>query len=95
MTKLNFSQIKMISSFDAKADEKGLLNFVKNNNLNIEFFNKEDINSLENDFSDSASTKFFGLKGVAEPSAILSSTYKELVVEKNVYFKSITIACAV
>ena len=93
--KLEFSQIKMISSFEAKKDEKGLLDFAKNHNLNIEFFDKNSINQLENDFSKSASTKFFGLKGVAEPSAILSSKYKELVVSKNVYFKSVTIACAI
>ena len=54
-----------------------------------------DINSLENDFSKSASTKFFGLKGVAEPSAILSSKYKELIIKKEVYNTHVTIAGAI
>ncbi|MCK5293819.1 MAG: cobalamin biosynthesis protein [Arcobacteraceae bacterium] len=93
--KLQFSQINMISSFEAKKDEKGLLDFARNNNLNIEFFDKNSINQLENNFTKSASTKFFGLKGVAEPSAILSSKYKKLAVQKCVYFKSVTMACAV
>ncbi len=92
---LIFEQISKIGSFEAKSDEIGLLDFVKENSLSIDFFQKEDINKLENDFSHSASTKFFGLKGVAEPSAILVSKYKELIVKKNVYFKSVTIACAI
>ena len=92
---LDISQIKNISSFEAKKDEKGLLEFAKKYNLDIKFYQKDDINSLENDFSKSASTKFFGLKGVAEPSAVLSSKYKELIIKKEVYNKSITIAGAV
>ena len=40
-------------------------------------------------------TKFFGLKGVSEPSSILSSKYNELIIPKNVYEKKITIAAAV
>ncbi len=88
-------QIKAIASFNAKKDEIGLLEFSKKYNFPIEFYNKEDINSLENKFSKSASTKFFGLKGVAEPSAILVSEYKELIIPKEVYFKSVTIAGAV
>ncbi|HHB93544.1 MAG TPA: cobalamin biosynthesis protein, partial [Campylobacterales bacterium] len=41
------------------------------------------------------STKFFGLKGVAEPSSVLASEYKELIIKKEVYFKSVTIAGAI
>ena len=87
--------IKDIASFEAKKDEIGLLEFVKQNNFDIIFYNKDDINKLENEFSSSASTKFFGLKGVAEPSSILNSTYKELIIKKQVYFKSITISGAI
>ena len=73
----------------------GLLEFAKKYNFNIEFYEKDAINALENSFSDSASTKFFGLKGVAEPSAILASTYRELLFNKEVYFKSVTVAGAI
>jgi cobalt-precorrin 5A hydrolase len=87
--------IKAIGSFEAKKDEVGLLEFAKKENLPIEFYNKDDINALQNEFSNSASTKFFGVKGVAEPSAILASEYRELIIKKEVYFKSITIAGAI
>jgi len=93
--KLSMDDIGNIGSFEAKADEVGLLEFAKKYNFNIEFYEKDAINALENSFSDSASTKFFGLKGVAEPSAILASTYKELLFNKEVYFKSVTVAGAI
>jgi cobalt-precorrin 5A hydrolase len=97
LEKYNLTQfhIESIGSFEAKRDEVGLLEFAKKYNFPINFYKKEDINRLENEFSNSASTKFFGLKGVAEPSAILSSEYRELVIKKEVYFGSITIAGAV
>ncbi|MEA3289773.1 MAG: cobalamin biosynthesis protein [Campylobacterota bacterium] len=88
-------QIANIASFKAKADEKGLLEFAKKYNFDIQFFGEEEINSLQGEFSPSQATKFFGLKGVAEPSSILISEYKELVVPKEVYEKKITIAGAI
>jgi len=92
---LTYKQIKSFNSFEAKKDEIGLLQFAKSLNIPLYFFTKDDINQLPNQFSQSASTKFFGLKGVAEPSAILGSDFKELVIPKTVYYKSVTIACAV
>ena len=92
---LKMESIGKIASFEAKADEVGLLEFAKKYNLPIEFYNKDAINALENAFSKSASTKFFGLKGVAEPSAILASEYRELLFKKEVYFKSVTVAGAI
>jgi cobalt-precorrin 5A hydrolase len=93
--RLEMSDIKKIASFEVKADEEGLLAFAKKYGLEIAFYNKEAINALENKFSKSASTKFFGLKGVAEPSAILVSEYQELIAPKEVYFNSVTIAAAI
>jgi len=92
---LKVEQIKNIASFEAKSDEVGLLEFASKYNFDIKFYEKESINGLENEFTPSASTKFFGLKGVAEPSAILLSTYKELIIKKEVYDKKITIAGAI
>ena len=66
-------------------DLKSLLEFAKQNNLKIDFFNKEDINSLQNDFSKSMATKFFGIKGVAEPASLLASKYKTLFLSKRIY----------
>ncbi|AXH12424.1 cobalt-precorrin 5A hydrolase [Halarcobacter bivalviorum] len=92
---LKKEQIENIASFEAKADEKGLLEFAKKYSFDIKFYNEKEINSLEKEFSPSQATKFFGLKGVAEPSSILISKYKELIIKKEVIFKKITIAAAV
>lgn len=92
---LEKDQISNIASFEAKADEEGLLEFAKKYNFDIQFYNENEINNLEGKFSKSASTKFFGLKGVAEPSSVLVSKYKELILPKEVYEKKITIAGAI
>ncbi len=92
---LKAEQIENIASFEAKADEKGLLEFATKYNFNIKFYNEQEINSLKGEFSPSQATKFFGLKGVSEPSSILVSKYKELIIPKEVYEKKITIAGAV
>lgn len=92
---LEFEQIKNIASFEAKSDEVGLLEFASKHNFDIMYFNKKEINELEEDFSKSQATKFFDLKGVSEPSAILVSKYKQLVIKKEVYQRKITLALAV
>ncbi len=93
--KLQKQDIKNIASFEAKSDEKGLLEFANRYNFEILFFNEKQINALEGEFSPSQATKFFGLKGVAEPSSILISRYKELIIPKEVFEKKITIAGAI
>ena len=92
---IEIQQVKNIASFEAKANEKGLLEFAKKYNFDIKFFNEEQINNLQGKFSPSQATKFFAIKGVAEPSAILASKYKELIISKEVYEKKITIAGAI
>ena len=92
---LEKEQIENIASFEAKSDEKGLLEFANKYNFEIKFFDEKQINSLEGEFSPSQATKFFGLKGVAEPSGVLISKYKELIIPKEVYEKKITIAGAI
>ena len=91
---LEKEQIENIASFEAKSDEKGLLEFANKYNFAIKFFDENQINSLEGEFSPSQATKFFGLKGVAEPSGLLISKYRELIIPKEVYEKKITIAGA-
>lgn len=92
---LKKEQIENIASFEAKADEKGLLEFASKYNFDIKFYKEVEINSLQGEFSPSQATKFFGLKGVSEPSSMLVSKYNELIIPKNVYEKKITIAAAV
>jgi len=93
--KLKIEQIENVASFEAKSDEIGLLEFAKKYNFDIKFFNKDEINSINTNLSKSQATKFFGLKGVAEPSAILLSNFKELVIKKEVFNKQVTIAGAI
>ncbi|WP_320034124.1 cobalamin biosynthesis protein [Halarcobacter sp.] len=92
---LKKEQIENIASFEAKADERGLLEFASKYNFDIKFYNEAEINSLQGEFSPSQATKFFNLKGVSEPSSMLVSKYNELIIPKNVYEKKITIAAAV
>jgi len=90
---LEWRQVGSICSFEAKGDEIGLLEFCDGVGIKPKFFKKEDINSLQNDFSPSRAADFFGIKGVAEPSAILGSKYKELFIKKRVY-GGVTVAAA-
>ncbi len=92
---LKIEQIVNIASFEAKSNEQGLLDFALKYNFKIKFFNDKQINALQKEFSTSQATKFFNIKGVAEPSSILISEYKELIIKKEVFNKKITIAGAV
>ena len=93
--RLEISQIGRLASFAAKADEAGLLAFADRHGWEITFFDAETIHRLRGDFSPSAAERFFDLPGVAEPSAVLGSTYRDLIIPKAVYHTTITIAGAI
>ena len=81
------------ASFEAKKNEKGLLEFIKENNFKIDFFTKDEINGLKNfSFSHSIATKFFQISGVAEPVGLLNSSFAKSFIKKEKFFKSITIS---
>ena len=86
--------VDIISSFEAKRDEKALIQLAQKLNKKLVFFSKEDINSLEYKFSDSKAQQYFDIKGVAEPSAVLASKKKTLFIKKNIY-KNTTFAAGV
>ena len=90
---IELSQISKLASFIKKSDEEGLLAFAKEQNLPLEFFDEAAINELERDFSPSQATKFFGIKGVAEPASLLASRYKTLFLNKRIY-GGVTIAAS-
>jgi cobalt-precorrin 5A hydrolase len=90
---LKFEDVTTLASFEAKADEIGLLEFAKDSNKELKFFNKDEINLLEEDFSPSQATKFFNIKGVAEPASLLASRTKTLFLSKRIY-GNVTIACS-
>ena len=82
---LKFSQISKFASFSAKSDEVGLLEFAKESGITLEFFDEDAINALTQEFSPSQATRFFNIKGVAEPAALLASKHKTLFLSKRIY----------
>ena len=91
--KLNLEDVKTIASFEAKKDEESLILFSEKNKIELNFFGKDEINSLNEDFSKSKAEEFFNIKGVAEPTAVLAAPFHTLFVKKKVY-KNTTIAAA-
>ena len=91
---LNESYFKF-ASFEAKQNEVGLLEFIKDNDFEIDFFSKEEINSLKNSFSPSAATKFFKISGVAEPTSLLNSSFKILQIKKQSFYNCVTISASI
>jgi cobalt-precorrin 5A hydrolase len=87
--------IRNLASIDKKNDEEGLLFFAKKNNWPIDFFTKDEINSLKTDNLDisSAALKAVGAIGVAEPTALLSGRTQILLCRKRKW-KNITMAIA-
>ncbi|WP_366939780.1 cobalamin biosynthesis protein, partial [Sulfurimonas sp.] len=49
------------------------------------FFSEDAINALTQEFSPSQATKFFNIKGVAEPASLLASKNKTLFLSKRIY----------
>ena len=90
---LVFSQVSKLASFTAKNDEEGLLAFAKEKALALEFYDENAINALSANFSPSQATKFFNIKGVAEPAALLASENKTLFLSKRIY-GAVTVAAA-
>ncbi len=90
---LEKKQISKLASFTAKADEEGLLSYAKSVDTALEFFSEDAINALTQEFSPSQATKFFNIKGVAEPASLLASKYKTLFLSKRIY-GGVTIAAS-
>ena len=86
-------QIAKLASFTAKADEEGLLEYASETNKELEFFSEDAINALTQEFSPSQATKFFNIKGVAEPASLLASENRTLFLNKRIY-GGVTVAAA-
>lgn len=82
---LDISQVSRLASFTAKSDEVGLLEYASQSGIALEFFDEGAINALTQEFSPSQATKFFNIKGVAEPASLLASKYKTLFLSKRIY----------
>jgi len=95
--RLEPSAIAGIASIDLKADEAGLLQFARENNLPIRFYTKDELNRVEGVSTSSAVMAATGAKGVAEPAAMLAAgdgmTPGQLIVRK-IKWKDVTAAVA-
>ena len=90
---LSLDNVSSLASFEAKADEVGLLEYAKEVGIELKFFKADEINALEQNFSPSQATKFFNIKGVAEPASLLASKNKTLFLSKRIY-GGVTIAAS-
>ena len=90
---LKLAQVQCLASFTAKSDEAGLLEFADEQKKELVFFDEVAINTLTENFTPSQATKFFNIKGVAEPAALLASENKTLFLSKRIY-GAVTVAAA-
>jgi cobalt-precorrin 5A hydrolase len=74
--KLSFTSIGSLATIDIKRDEQGLIDFAGSNEVNIDFFSKDDLNNtaLTHNIKVSDIVKTAtGAGAVAEPAALLSA----------------------
>lgn len=91
---ISLLSIKSLASIDLKEDEQGLLDFARQYGYHIDFFNSNQLNSVDNVSVSAAVLKATGAKGVAEPAAILAADGGRLLVKKR-KMKNVTVAIAV
>ena len=95
---LSRKAISGYASIDLKSDEAGMLEFVNHEQIPIQFYTKDSLNSVAGVSSSAIVYKATGAKGVAEPAAILAAQTKvgsgELIVRKQKW-KDVTVAVAV
>ncbi len=86
--------IRNLASIDLKSDEKGLLEFARQQNLAIDFFNKDELNTVSGVGHSATVLAATGAVGVAEPAALLSAATGKLLIRKQKW-KNVTLAVAV
>jgi len=85
--------IRNLASIDLKQDEVGLLAFAEEQGWRIDFFNKDELNRVENVTVSEAALWNVGAIGVAEPAALLSAQSNDLLVGKRKWH-NVTMAVA-
>jgi cobalt-precorrin 5A hydrolase len=88
----SFKSIKCLATIDLKKDEKGLLEFCKEMNLELKIIPRQEIENIEGNFTCSEFVKDkVGVTSVAEPCSVLASTKGRLICKKTAY-QGITLA---
>ena len=91
--KLALESVRSLASIDLKNDEVGLLEFAERRGYTIDFYNRDQLNGVENVSTSAAVLKATGAKGVAEPAAVLASGGGHLLVRK-MKWTNVTVAIA-
>ena len=91
---LELSSIKMAASAWIKSDETGLLEAMKELDIPIKFFEKEEILKLENLIEEKSEyvKKTIGVYGVSEPCAFLASSGKGAFLAKKIKLDGMTLS---
>ena len=91
---LELSAIKMAASAWVKSDETGLLEAMKELDIPIKFFEKEEILKLENLIEEKSEyvKKTIGVYGVSEPCAFLASSGKGKFLAKKIKLDGMTLS---
>lgn len=79
---LALQSIRGLASIDLKNDEPGLLDFARNSGRPIDFYNRDQLNSVDGVSTSAAVLKATGARGVAEPAAVLAAGGGRLLVKK-------------
>jgi cobalt-precorrin 5A hydrolase len=86
--------LNRIATIDLKADEPGLIELAKDLNLPIEFYSRDELNSVKDIQTPSTMVeKHVGVKSVCEAAAILASQMGSLIVSKQTT-PNVTVAIA-
>lgn len=92
---LAFKSIRSIASIDLKKDEEGLLHFAEGRRLRVDFFSREEIDALGPLPNPSEKVEeHIGVKGVAEPAALLAAGPGGRLVIQKVKRRNLTVAVA-
>jgi precorrin-4 C11-methyltransferase len=92
--KLSFEAIKKIATVTVKSNEKGLLEFARKHNLEVEFHTPKQLNKVSCPTPPSEDVlKAVGSKGVCEPAALLSAGVTTLLCKKS-KASNVTVAVA-
>jgi len=86
--------IARLASIDLKQDEKGLLEFARQQHLAIDFYSKDQLNQVEGVSTSEAVQRATGAKGVAEPAALLSAGPGSTLLVAKLKWTDVTTAVA-
>lgn len=86
--------IARLASIDLKQDETGLLEYARQQGLDIIFFNKEQLNRVEGLTASEAVLRATGAKGVAEPAALLGAGTGSALLVPKIKWTDVTTAVA-